>query len=84
MSHLRRIDIFRTIFACVCKYTGLVGDYATNADERIGEPRMLSRDSNELDDYGILKHRGTETTELHFKHVPFLCVLCASVFPTEH
>jgi len=34
--HLRRIDIFRRIFACVCKYTGLVGNYASSADERIG------------------------------------------------
>ena len=32
--HLRRIDIFRRIFACVCKYTGLVGEYVASASER--------------------------------------------------
>jgi Sec7 domain len=35
--HLRRIDIFRRIFACVCKYTGLIGEYAATEDERANE-----------------------------------------------
>lgn len=29
--HLRRVDIFRRIFACVCQFTGLVGEYSADA-----------------------------------------------------
>ena len=32
--HLRRVDIFRRIFACVCKYTGLIGEYTADAVAR--------------------------------------------------